>query len=133
RRAGGFPETSGWPRTSECALPPCASRLVCPSLRSLRPLRTRDFQMSGDTASMLPQAITLEALESGFAAITGQPPGAAEKAFLAQVLEDYAGDETPELDSADLAALLAAVWRSSLDHEPGGAALISVGPHTGAR
>src|SRR5690606_10635634 len=79
------------------------------------------------------QAITLEALESGFAAITGQPPGAAEKAFLAQVLEDYAGDETPELDSADLAALLAAVWRSSLDHEPGGAALISVGPHTGAR
>ena len=88
--------------------------------------------MSGDTASMHPQAITLEALESGFEAVTGQPPGAAEKSFLEQVLEDYAGDETPELGVADLAALLGAVWRSSLDREPGGAALISVGPHTGA-
>jgi glutamate dehydrogenase len=89
--------------------------------------------MSGETAPKLPQAITLEALETAFARVMGQPPGPAETSFLDQVLDDYAADETPELDLTDLCALLAAVWRSSRDREPGGAALISVGPHTGAQ
>jgi glutamate dehydrogenase len=89
--------------------------------------------MPGATAPTLPQAITLEALEANFAAANGHPPGAAEKAYLAQVLEDYAADETPELDGADLSALLASVWRSVAERDPAAPARISVGPHTGAK
>jgi glutamate dehydrogenase len=89
--------------------------------------------MPGATAHPLPQAITLEALEASFAAALGRPPGAPETAYLAQVLEDYAVDETPELDCADLTALLAAVWKSGEDRKAGDPARISVGPHTGAK
>ncbi|RYG09734.1 MAG: NAD-glutamate dehydrogenase, partial [Caulobacteraceae bacterium] len=89
--------------------------------------------MPGATAPTLPQAITLEALEANFAAATGHPPGATEKSYLAQVLEDYAADETPDLSGADLAALLASVWGSVLERDPAAPARISVGPHTGAQ
>ena len=89
--------------------------------------------MPGATAPTLPQAITLEALEANFAAATGHPPGETEKAYLAQVLEDYAADETPDLSGADLAALLASVWGSVLERDPAAPARISVGPHTGAQ
>jgi glutamate dehydrogenase len=88
--------------------------------------------MSAETASKFPQAITLEALEASFEKAAGGPPGAAEKAYLAQVFEDYAADETPELNGADLAALLAATWRAAADRPGEGPAQVSVGPHTGA-
>ena len=89
--------------------------------------------MTGAPAPTLPQAITLEALEANFAAATGHPPGAAERSYLTQVLEDYAADETPELSGEDLAALLGSVWPMVQERDPEAPARISVGPHTGAR
>ena len=50
------------------------------------------------------QPITEAALEAAFARLVGTEPGAAEKVYLTQAYEDYAADETPELDGEDLAA-----------------------------
>ncbi|GAA0614698.1 NAD-glutamate dehydrogenase [Brevundimonas kwangchunensis] len=88
--------------------------------------------MSGDKAQPLPQVITLEALEGSFAAAIGKPPGAAEKAFVAQVFEDYAADEIPELGAAELGGLLASAWTSASENVRGGPARISVSPVAGA-
>jgi len=78
------------------------------------------------------QPISPAALEAAFARIIGTGPGAAEKTFLAQAHEDYAADETPELDGEDLAVLLAASWRVAKEFPAGSAPLITVGPLAGA-
>ncbi|MFN7127623.1 MAG: NAD-glutamate dehydrogenase [Brevundimonas sp.] len=78
------------------------------------------------------QPISPAALEASFARILGTSPGKAEQSFLAQAHEDYAADETPELDGEDLAALLAASWRAAKDYPAGSAPLITVGPLSGA-
>jgi len=88
--------------------------------------------MPGASASSLPQAITLEALEASFAKALGGKPDEAARSYLAQAHDDYVADETPELDGADLAALLASVWKSAAGRKPGDAALVTLGPVTGA-
>ncbi len=90
--------------------------------------------MAGQARTASPQAITLEALERAFAAGLGAggSVGDLERSFLAQAHEDYAADETPEIDGADLAVVLASAWSAVGDRRPGDAARISVGPLTGA-
>jgi glutamate dehydrogenase len=88
--------------------------------------------MSGEHAAKLPQAITLEALEAAFGAATGGPPGDAARSYLAQSFDDYAADETPELECPDLAALLVAVWTSAEGRGADDPARITLGPLTGA-
>jgi len=88
--------------------------------------------MSGDSAVKLPQSITLEALEAGFEMAAGGPPGPDAKSYLVQAWDDYAADEAPELGGADLASLLASVWRSADGRTAGEAPRISLGPLTGA-
>ncbi len=78
------------------------------------------------------QTISLTALEAAFARIIGSGPGASEKAYLTQAHEDYAADETPELDGEDLAALLAESWKAACAYAAGSAPLITVGPLVGA-
>jgi glutamate dehydrogenase len=88
--------------------------------------------MPGEPASKLPQAITLEALETRFRkALTGKPDARALD-FLAQAFEDYAADETPELGGEDLAVLLAGVWKAAEGRAHGEPARITVSPVTGA-
>ncbi|QTC90809.1 NAD-glutamate dehydrogenase [Brevundimonas goettingensis] len=82
--------------------------------------------MSGDLRSV-PQAISLEALEDGFAK-AGGGTGPLQSSYLSQAHEDYADDETPELGGADLAALLARVWTSADVRKSGEAARVSVQP-----
>src|SRR5690606_5116052 len=91
--------------------------------------------MSGASAPTVPQAISLEALEANFETAVAGGGGAhpeAARAFLAQAHDDYVADETPDLGGADLAHLLAAVWKSAMGRKPGDAALITFGPLTGA-
>ncbi|RZJ18448.1 MAG: NAD-glutamate dehydrogenase [Brevundimonas sp.] len=89
--------------------------------------------MAGQARTASPQATTLEALERAFAAGLGAggSVGSLERSFLTQAYEDYAADETPEIDGDDLAAVLAAAWRSSAVRKPGEPASITVGPLTG--
>ena len=58
--------------------------------------------MSGESAPIVPQAITLEALEASFESAVGGAWGEEARAYLAQAHEDYVADETPELGGADL-------------------------------
>jgi glutamate dehydrogenase len=88
--------------------------------------------MPGASAPTVPQAITLEALEASFLTAVGGPLGEEARSYLAQAHEDYAADETPELGGADLAHLLASVWKSAAGRRPGDAALITFGPLTSA-
>uniref|UniRef100_A0A0N4ZZJ4 PucR family transcriptional regulator n=1 Tax=Parastrongyloides trichosuri TaxID=131310 RepID=A0A0N4ZZJ4_PARTI len=69
----------------------------------------------------------LGALEAAYARIAA-PPGAREKALLAQAFDDYAADETPELGGDDLAVLLAGAWRGAQARKAGEPARITVGP-----
>lgn len=78
------------------------------------------------------QPITLAALEAAFTRISGAAPGAAEQSFLAQAHEDYAADETPELEGGDLAALLAASWQAAQAYPDASPPQITVGPLHGA-
>lgn len=71
----------------------------------------------------------LGALEAAYARIAA-PPGAPEKALLAQAFDDYAADETPELGGDDLAVLLAGAWRGAQARKAGEPARITVGPLT---
>ena len=88
--------------------------------------------MSG-APTVSPQALTLEALGKGFAhALGGQDTGSAQRSFLAQALEDYAADETPEIDGDDLAAVLAQAWSVAADRKPSEPARIVTGPLNGA-
>ena len=89
--------------------------------------------MAGQARTASPQATTLEALERAFAAGLGAggSVGPLERSFLTQAYEDYAADETPEIDGDDLAAVLSAAWRSSAVRKPGQPASITVGPLTG--
>ncbi|CAN5118441.1 NAD-glutamate dehydrogenase [soil metagenome] len=66
--------------------------------------------MSGDLRTV-PQPFSLEALEKAFVG-AGGAVDAGSKSYLAQAFEDYAGDETPELDLNGFAGLLAQVWAS---------------------
>ncbi|NJC40714.1 glutamate dehydrogenase [Brevundimonas alba] len=88
--------------------------------------------MPGASAPTHPQAITLEALEASFATAVGGPCSEPACTYLAQAHEDYVADETPELGGADLAHLLASVWKSAAGRKPGEAALITLGPLNGA-
>ncbi|HYC98918.1 NAD-glutamate dehydrogenase [Brevundimonas sp.] len=88
--------------------------------------------MPGASAPTLPQAITLEALEASFASAVGGPYGADARSYLGQAHDDYVADETPELGGADLGHLLASVWRSAAGRGRDAAALITLGPLTGA-
>ena len=88
--------------------------------------------MSGETALTHPQAITLEALEASFATAVGEAPGADARSYLTQAWDDYAADETPELNGADLGALLASVWLLAGQRKVGEAARITLSPLTGA-
>jgi len=91
--------------------------------------------MSGDSRTVS-QDLTLEALGRAFATAIGRPNAAEldrlEQSYLAQAWEDYAADETPELDGADLAALLASGWRSAEVRKADEAPRITVRPLTRA-
>ena len=77
--------------------------------------------------------LSLEALGSGFARALGRDAGGAcEQAFVAQAHEDYAADETPEIDGDDLAAVLATAWRAAEARPAGEPARIVTGPLLGA-
>ena len=69
--------------------------------------------MSGEMAPAHPQAITLEALEASFDQLLPGALAGPAKDFLRQAWEDYAADETPELDGRDMAGLLALAWRGA--------------------
>lgn len=84
--------------------------------------------MSGQTASPLSQAITLEALEAGFDHLSPGGLTDAAREFLRQAHEDYAADETPELGGRDLAGLLALAWRGAEGRAHGEPARITVSP-----
>lgn len=75
---------------------------------------------------------TLEALEAMYARRAEGPPGAADKALLAQAFEDYAADETPALGGEDLAALLAFVLAEARARGAGEPARVTVGALIGA-
>ncbi|NBB52955.1 NAD-glutamate dehydrogenase [Rhizobium sp. CRIBSB] len=79
-----------------------------------------------------PQAVTLEALGRAFAIASGTEVGAGEKAFLGQALEDYAADETPEINEADLGAFLATAWQLAAGWTQGTSPKIVSGPLIGA-
>jgi glutamate dehydrogenase len=64
--------------------------------------------MSGDLRTV-PQPFTLEALSTAFVE-AGGGADEATRSFLAQAFEDYADDETPDLDLSAFAAVLAEVW-----------------------
>jgi glutamate dehydrogenase len=85
--------------------------------------------MSGDLITV-PQPFSLEALEKAFTGAGGIVDAGA-KSYLAQAYEDYAGDETPELDLAGFAALLAEVWKGVGARPAGQDADISVRPLSG--
>lgn len=87
--------------------------------------------MSGDLQTV-PQAISLEALTQAFVKATGGSGGSLAAPYLAQAHEDYAADETPELNGEDLAAVLAQVWLAGNQRQSGDAPLVSVGPAVGA-
>ena len=77
--------------------------------------------------------LSLEALGSGFARALGRDAGGAcEQAFVAQAHEDYAADETPEIDGDDLAAILATAWQAADARTAGQPARITTGPLLGA-
>lgn len=90
--------------------------------------------MSGEAHAPIPQPITLEALGRAFATALGRSggPDAVQTDFLTQALEDYVADETPEIDGADLAAVLATAWKAGEGRAHGEAARISIGPLTGS-
>ncbi len=89
--------------------------------------------MSGEIRSQA-KTSNPEALQKAFGKAMGDTggPDERERSFLAQAHEDYAEDETPELDSADLGALLAAAWRWAEQRKPGDAPRVLVQPLTGA-
>jgi glutamate dehydrogenase len=73
----------------------------------------------------------LEALLREF----GGPGGGAgplERAYVAQALEDWFADETPEIDLVDLGALLAGIWAATAHREPDAPPRIHIGPLDGA-
>jgi glutamate dehydrogenase len=91
--------------------------------------------MSGDLRSAA-QPFSLEALEKAFADRSGSSVGdaaqsASVRSYLAQAYEDYAGDETPELDLNGFAGLLAEVWATVGQRTTGQAPDISVRPLAG--
>jgi glutamate dehydrogenase len=88
--------------------------------------------MSGESVRVLPQAVTLEALEANFAAAINGPPGAEARSFLTQAHQDYAADEVPELSGEDLAALLATAWTAAEGRSHGEPARITLSPLHGA-
>ena len=88
--------------------------------------------MSGETAPAHPQAITLEALEASFDQLLPGALAGAGKDFLRQAWEDYAADETPDLDGRDMAGLLAMAWRGAEGRAHGEPARITLSPLVGA-
>jgi len=85
--------------------------------------------MSGDLRTV-PQPFTLEALSKAFVDAGGSG-GEAATSYLAQAYEDYAGDETPDLDLTAFAQLLVEVWAGVEARPAGGEAVITVRGLTG--
>ena len=85
--------------------------------------------MSGDLRTV-PQPFTLEALSKAFVDAGGSG-GEAATSYLAQAYEDYAGDETPDLDLTAFAHLLVEVWSGVEARPAGGEAVITVRGLTG--
>ena len=56
---------------------------------------------------------SLDILCKGFEKAAGEKADALVKDFLAEALEDYDADETPEIALEDLAALLAEAWTTA--------------------
>jgi glutamate dehydrogenase len=91
----------------------------------------RPEPMSG-APTVSPRPLSVEALGNGFAKALGRAAdGACEQAFIAQAHEDYADDETPEIDGDDLAAVLAAAWKAAEARPAGQPAQITTGPLLG--
>ncbi len=90
--------------------------------------------MSRDVASPSSSSAnaSLEVLCAGFEKATGETVDALVKAFLAEALEDYDADETPDIDLEDLGALLAEAWTTAAERKAGEPARIQVGPLHGA-
>lgn len=86
--------------------------------------------MSRDAPS--PTSPSLDILCKGFEKAAGEKADALVKAFLAEALEDYDSDETPEIGLEDLAALLAEAWTTAGVRQTGEPARIQVGPLHGA-
>jgi glutamate dehydrogenase len=86
--------------------------------------------MSRDAPSST--APSLDILCKGFEQATGEKADALVKGFLAEALEDYDADETPEIALEDLAALLAEAWTTAAVRQAGEPARIQVGPLHGA-
>ncbi|MDP3379322.1 MAG: NAD-glutamate dehydrogenase [Brevundimonas sp.] len=86
--------------------------------------------MSRDAPSST--APSLDILCKGFEQATGGKVDALVKGFLAEALEDYDSDETPEIGVEDLAALLAEAWTTASVRQTGEPARIQVGPLHGA-
>ena len=84
--------------------------------------------MSGEMAPAHPQAITLEALEASFDQLLPGALAGPAKEFVRQAWEDYAADETPELDRRDMAGLLALAWRGAEGRAHGEPARITLSP-----
>ncbi|ADK99663.1 NAD-glutamate dehydrogenase [Brevundimonas subvibrioides] len=85
--------------------------------------------MSGELRTSVPSPIA-EALRSAFAKSlrAGGALADLEQSFIDQAAEDYAQDETPELDVAAMAALLADAWRWAEQRTAGEAPRILVQP-----
>ncbi|AQR63282.1 glutamate dehydrogenase [Brevundimonas sp. LM2] len=88
--------------------------------------------MSGDPRASVPSPHT-EALAAAFAKAlkAGTALDALEQSFVAQAADDYAEDETPELDRTDLATVLADAWRWAAHRAPGEAPRVLIQPLAG--
>ena len=86
--------------------------------------------MSRDAPSST--APSIEILCKGFEKAAGEKADALVKGFLAEALEDYDSDETPEIALEDLAALLAEAWTTAAVRQASEPARIQVGPLHGA-
>jgi glutamate dehydrogenase len=80
--------------------------------------------------------LTIDLLKKVFAKTLGRPGPAEldrlEHSFLEQALEDYMGDETPELSPEDFAAVLADFWKFGEVRQGGSAPLMRLIPAKGA-
>jgi glutamate dehydrogenase len=57
-----------------------------------------------------PHPFSIDALQSAFAKAKGRAASAAERDFVAQLAEDYAPDDLPQLSAKDLGALAVDLW-----------------------
>ena len=89
--------------------------------------------MSGEPRTTVPSP-NAEALAAAFSRAlgTGGTLDGLEQSFVAQAAEDYAEDETPELNIGDLAAVLAGAWRWAETRTRGETPRVQIQPLAGA-